>query len=758
MTTENTTSGAANSSHRWKFYRAGGVDQVMIRHGQDIANLQQLDQKLWMALAMPTRGVEFDPRTLDFIDTDKDGRIRPPEILAAVAWIKSAVKNLDDLTRGGDSVSLSSIQDQNPVGAGLLASARHMLSELGKAQATSISIADIADTNRVFAATKFNGDSIVPADSAEDAAVKKVIEEILATQGAVPDRSGKPGINQAKVEAFFAQAATHMEWHGKGQADPAVLPLGEATAAAAGAVKAIKGKIDDYFTRCRLAAFDSRAVVAVNRPEAEYLAASARELTAAAQELAAFPLARIEAARPLPLSQGLNPAFEGGVAALVAKAIHPLLGPGRTALTEDDWIALQAKLAPFEAWMAGRPATTVDKLGEARLRELLAGKSKDAITALIKRDAALETEFNQISAVEKLLLFQRDFVKLLNNYVTFGEFYSRKGSIFQSGTLYLDARGCNLCIEVADAGRHAALAGLAGAYLAYCDCTRMGGLKKSIVAVFTDGDSDNLIVGRNGVYYDRKGQDWDATITKIVANPISIREAFWAPYKKLARMIEEQVAKRAAAADADANARLAEVATATANLDKTKVAPKPNAPKPLDLGTIALIGSAIGGMSAAVGVVLKEFFNLGIWMPAGFLGVVILISGPSMLLAWLKLRKRNLGPILDANGWAINTVAKMNVPFGAALTNVASLPSGAERSLEDPYAEKKSPWKTYAVIAAIVVLGVSWYLGKLDSYLPGPAKSVSIMKEMAPAYQPSTNALPVKATGAGTNAAPAEVK
>ena len=36
-----------------------------------------------------------------------------------------------------------------------------------------------------------------------------------------------------------------------------------------------------------------------------------------------------------------------------------------------------------------------------------------------------------------------------------------------------------------------------------------------------------------------------------------------------------------------------------------------------------------------------------------------------------------LRPILDANGWAVNARAKMNVPFGGALTGVAALPPGA---------------------------------------------------------------------------------
>jgi hypothetical protein len=74
-----------------------------------------------------------------------------------------------------------------------------------------------------------------------------------------------------------------------------------------------------------------------------------------------------------------------------------------------------------------------------------------------------------------------------------------------------------------------------------------------------------------------------------------------------------------------------------------------------------------------------------------------------MAIAWLKLRKRNLGPILDANGWAVNAKAKMNVPFGGALTGVAALPPGATfGAVDDKYAEKRSVWpKVLAVAFAI---------------------------------------------------------
>src|SRR5437867_12890434 len=174
-------------------------------------------------------------------------------------------------------------------------------------------------------------------------------------------------------------------------------------------------------------------------------------------------------------------------------------------------------------------------------------------------DKALEPEANAIAAVDRLVRYHLDLYKLLNNFVSFRDFYRRKDkALCQVGTLYLDQRSCELCVRVDDPAKHAALAGLSKTYLAYCDLTRKStGEKMTIAAAFTNGDSDNLMVGRNGIFYDRQGRDWDATITRIVENPISIRQAFWAPYKRLVRMIVEPLDKRASDAEAYATVKLA---------------------------------------------------------------------------------------------------------------------------------------------------------------------------------------------------------
>jgi len=84
----------------------------------------------------------------------------------------------------------------------------------------------------------------------------------------------------------------------------------------------------------------------------------------------------------------------------------------------------------------------------------------------------------------------------------------------------------------------------------------------------------------------------------------------------------------------------------------------------------------------------------------------VAISTPSLILAFIKLRKRNLGPILDANGWALNAKAKINVPLGTSLTSIAKLPAGATVDVAgDKFAQHSARWPKFAVTAFLI-----WWL------------------------------------------------
>ncbi len=720
------------SAHAWQFFRAGGFDQVRLATGRDLVRLSELDKKLWVALACPTKGLEFDGRTLEVLDLEKDGRIRAGELVAATTWMGAVLKDPETLVAGKDVVPLSSIAETEE-GRRLVSSARAVLSNLGAADTSSLSVAQVDEALKAFDSRPFNGDGVVPPESATDAAVRSVAQEAVDTVGGDLDKSGKKGVSAATVKAFVEELSAHAAW--LETADAQTLPLGDQTQAAHAALQAVRAKVDDYFARCRLMAFDGRAGTALNRDEKDWLPVLSQDLSTDAAEVKGFPLAKVEAGRALPLDAGLNPAWAKAMAAFRDALVTPLLGAKRE-LSEADWRALLERFGPFEAWQATKAGAKVEKLGPSRVKALAKGEAKAALEALLAEEQAQEPLAMSLGALERLVRYHRDLFRLANNFVAFKDFYERRTpAMFQVGTLFLDQRECQLCLKVEDQARHQTLGPLARTYLAYCDVARpASGEKMSVVAAFTAGDSDNLMAGRNGVFVDRAGREWDATITRIVDAPISVRQAFWSPYKKLIRFVEEQVARRAATAESASHERLTGGAK---ELEKAAEEGKaPATAKKIDVGTVAALGVAVGGITAALGAMLEAFFGLGLWMPLGVAGLVLAISGPSMLIAWLKLRQRNLGPLLDANGWAMNSPAFINVPFGGSLTKVATLPRGSTRDLADPFAERSQPWGVWLALAAVVVITGAWYLGKLDKFLPLSARSVEVMGDKAPAYVP----------------------
>ncbi len=713
----------SKKGYQWRFFRSGGFDQVLIENADDLRHLGELDQKLWSVLACPTSGLEFDTRTLQMIDSDGDGRIRAPEVIAAANWLCTVLKTPDVLFRGVDGLPLDAIASEHPEGAKLAATARKVLAYINKPEADAVAVADFADPSLLFAPEHYNGDGIVPAELAADAGLAQTIGLIIEHFGALEDRSGKPGIDQDKVSAFFADAQTVVDWQAQATSDPdTVLPLGDATAAAAAVFDGVRAKVEDYFTRCRLAAFDERAALALNPLDTTYAGFALEALGADSEGVLALPLAQIAAGRALPMSTGLNPAWEARIAALRDEVVKPVLGAHED-LSHAQWQDIAARFDAYRSWLASKPATPLAALPVDELSALLAGTTQAELTSLIQQDLAAETAAAQVDALERLVRYNRDFVTLLRNFVTLSDFY--KGAdkaIFQAGTLYLDQRSCELSLRVFDMGRHAALAPLSGAYLVYCDCIREGEAPMTIVAAMTGGDADEMMVpGRNGVFYDRQGRDWNASVVKVVEAPISVRQAFWSPYKRIGRMIGNQLQKFAASRDKAVEDRAAAgVADAGAKADAPAATPAAQA---FDIakfaGIFAAIGLALGALGTALAAVVTGFLSLPAWqMPVVIAGVVLLISGPSMMLAWLKLRNRNLGPLLDANGWAVNTRARINIPFGSALTGVATLPAGAKRSLSDPYAEKQTPWGTWMFLLIVVAIAiVLWRQGVYDGFL-----------------------------------------
>ena len=374
-----------------------------------------------------------------------------------------------------------------------------------------------------------------------------------------------------------------------------------------------------------------------------------------------------------------------GLATQPADAVVP-------GMTEEKWTEMGKQIADYES-------------------------SKSAIEAA--NAAALTAAQTVYKPLEKLLLLSRDFCTLLRNFVSFQDFYSKRGkallgrgadtdapwAIFQAGTLVIDQRACNLCLRVEDMAKHNTQAPESGMFLIYCQCTHhASGQKMQIVAAMTIGDIRNLKVGKNALFYDRQGRDWEAEVIKIIDNPISIGQAFWSPYRKLGEWVSGLITKSAAEKEKKSFADM------TAKLQTPPAAGQSAPAQPFDVakfaGIFAAIGLAIGSIGTFLTSLLSEVKEMHAWALLIVPAILIVVSGPSMILAWMKLRKRNLAPLLNANGWAINADAIISVLFGNTLTEQAQFPV---LKLADPHAKikKLSKGGKWTIAIAALLLGIA---------------------------------------------------
>ena len=198
-----------------------------IEKGEDIRHLDELDEKLWTVLSCPVSGMEFDEKTLKYIDTDHDGHVHVDEVVAASKWLTSVINDPELLLKKEDFIPLSAFNTENEEGAKLLKSAKQILKNLGLKK-DSISIADTSDSVAIFAKTGLNGDGIITEQSTEDEALKKTIAECVASVGGKTDRSGLQGADAELIEKFYGALAAYSAWK-KAAADDkdAILPYGD---------------------------------------------------------------------------------------------------------------------------------------------------------------------------------------------------------------------------------------------------------------------------------------------------------------------------------------------------------------------------------------------------------------------------------------------------------------------------------------------------------------------------------------------------
>ena len=373
-----------------------------------------------------------------------------------------------------------------------------------------------------------------------------------------------------------------------------------------------------------------------------------------------MPLVTEEPDCELPLKSHLNPKHLEAILDFAAKCVTPVLGE-RDSIDRLGWKKVKAAFAPYRAWVAAKPVASAPE------------------------KAGLEAE-------EKLVRYRMNLGEFLVNYVTMDRLYAGKGgAIFQTGVLRIDGKELNLCFHVDSEAAHSALSGKSECCVIYAKLTRPDeGAERTICAVVTAGTVAGLYVGRNGVFYDRDGKNWQATITKVVESQVSLAEAFWAPWKKLGASISGAVKKFLGDREAAADAKLSASAQTVAAGKKDGASGAGGA---AIASSVAAIGIGVGMVGAAAASVLAAVKGMGPWqIVAAIIAIILVVSLPSVILTWFKLRRRDLGAILNACGWAVNRPMRFSMKLARTFTKCA----------------RTSEWWLYVLLLAML-LGLVGY-------------------------------------------------
>ena len=332
------------------------------------------------------------------------------------------------------------ISDATEEGQALADEARRILKLAGREDADSVTLADVQARMASLNAMPFNGDGVLnPAALTDQPELAALASRIMDSYGSVTGCDGQPGLGRAQLDNFFTDVQAIASWHAQAQTNTCSLPSQEQAVAAASALNAVQAKVEDFFARAHLAAFDAKAQQALSPTAEGYAALGTQVLTQQDAAIAALPLAQFTADAVLPLRQGINPAWAQAMEEFRRTVVQPLLGDVDS-LQVEQWNAVKAQLSACQAWLAAYPQTPLGHLGAEEAQALLNSGLQEQLQQLIERDEAEQQHSQRVVALEKLIRFQRDLLALLNNFVNFAHFYRREGAAFQSGTLYLDDR------------------------------------------------------------------------------------------------------------------------------------------------------------------------------------------------------------------------------------------------------------------------------------------------------------------------------
>ncbi len=708
-------------SHRPTFDKYGGDHHLRISQVEDLKHILTLADGRWMATSCPTFGLKVDPAFIKFLDADGNRRIISNEVRGAISWTLERLRPSETWKAQQPALPINLINSDHPDGKVLESAARLVLENLGLPDATEVSLEQIRNRQGIISQATCNGDGIIPPEAIEDPETAQFARDLVATLGGVSDASGLKGVNEEILDRFRKEASAYLGWYAQGvipedQTSTDIMSFGAATPTMFQAIASVRDKIEQFFAQCELVRFDARMEERVGPREDEIAQLDYKDRNAILEYLRLAPLAKPNSKFLLPLNDDINELYSGPIGSLRTHVILPIFGDGANTLNEVQWREILGKFASYEAWLKSKPTATVEALGVDKLRAYLDASYDADIREMIFKDRDVADEIQRLQGLERLILYHQWLFEFVNNYVSFPRLFDPEHrAIFEMGTLILEGREFALSLRVENRSVNSNLAKNGGMYLLYLQIT---GSKPEdsfeIVTPVTKGGSRGFYVGRRGVFLTMDGRELDAQIVQIVENPISLWESMKEPFRKLRDIVERRFTQLTTTIQKEAETGIGKVGAGAETSIQTDLrqaqqeggqpavaAPPPSGPGGFSEPSkpeVRTSGSArdlmigVGFLAAGVGTAFKFLVDAAkqlsnprtVWILLIVIGVFLAIGLiVTTISAWLRLRRRDLGVLLQASGWAINGRMRIIRPMARFFSRKTQFPEGSRKGRRD---------------------------------------------------------------------------
>lgn len=692
-----------HNTSRPVFKRYGRSLQLLIESAQDLTHVLELDEALWLSTSVPLSSLRADSPLLHYLDIDADGRIKAQELKQSIRWTLCMLSNTQRLNERSTTLSLAAINTSDSDGKNV-AAAYHKVCQEQHVDSSELPLETVRRQIKALKMQSISGGGVVLPDAVPDPDMRQFLNDAMQVTESARHPSGQTGIQLATLKRFLGSMEAYQQWLDQAHAEPAAnaLPFNDETAACYRIIEKLRAPLDHFFACCRTLSYSPSLKNKMWPPELP--AADAGNEAQVHEQLMSSPIAEPVPEGSIRLTPALNPCYHDALAALLSRvAVHALEQP-LDELTSVEWAGIKAAFAPFAAWQQSKQGTEAEKLGIEKIQTFHAKGLALKAEELIAEATASALALNEVQALEKLALFQGHLLDICNNIVSCPDLYcADQRALFEEGTLIMDGRRFNLAVMVPDRKEHIAISNQNSMFVLYAHIEhKPTGQSLDIAVPVTSGTQGNLAIGKRGIFQHTNGTEWTARVIDIVDRPVSLREAAAAPFIRLGAVLTGKIEAITASAEKD--------------LDKTGAATlgplpghAPASPPPAGGGSslarngglIAGGGIALAALGSSFAFITKTLADLHWWQViSGLLAAILAVLIPSLIMAALRLRKRDLSCILEGSGWAINS--RMRLTRSQRMTFTSS-PGRPDNSLIEQHPFKWMVWAGLIILIALAL-------------------------------------------------------